>query len=454
MEPRSGTAIALFFAALALAAPGAAHVDAEGPQGSGGNDAPAAAQALGVLEATSSLTVFGWVDDDQPNDVDFYRFTMEAGVASAQFDVDFAEDVYVSSDLDVGLDTELWVFDATGRLIAHDDDSDFFAIGADNDDPGSDPWADHDSFVGELFLPPGTYYVAVSYFVNDANGLAGTTELALSNSGTSVAGAQPDATFEGGVSCLNPSDPASGCTGPYQLQIRTTPSGVVDAEGAAGSGANDSPAAAQAAGVLSDNGSLTALGWVDSDQPNDVDFWSFSVGSPATGAYFDIDFAEDVRVIGDFDSGLDPQLWVFDAAGHLIAHNDDSDFFAIGAANAGTDPGSDPYADHDSFVGELLLGVGTYYAAVSYYQNDANGLAQGVESPLSDSGNAVSGAPVDPSFENNVFCTNPSDPVNGCTGPYQLQIRTTFAPEPGAGGAAAAAVLLVALGLRRRRRRP
>lgn len=190
----------------------------------------------------------------------------------------------------------------------------------------------------------------------------------------------------------------------YSLLL-TVPSWAVtmDLEGTSSSGLNDTDTTAQDIGTI-------------------------AAGGPV-GLFFDIDFAEDIGATADDDVGLDPELWIFNSTGTLIASNDDSDFFSIGLANAGTDPGSDPFADHDPFIGELVLTPGMYFAAVSFYQNNANAEDQNgaTDTDLSLSGGSWAGLLPDTSFENNVICSDLSDPSEQCTGPYRLQIRTAFA---------------------------
>lgn len=129
------------------------------------------------------------------------------------------------------------------------------------------------------------------------------------------------------------------------------------------------------------------------------------------------------------NEGLDPALWIFNSTGLLLASNDDSDFFGIGASNAGTDPGSDPFADQDPFIGELVLTPGMYFAAVAFFINEASAVSQGsaVGTFLSVSGFSWSGVTPDSSFDLDANCDDPSDPKEQCTGQYRLQIRTTFA---------------------------
>ncbi|NIT94464.1 MAG: hypothetical protein GWM91_02930, partial [Actinobacteria bacterium] len=184
-------------------------------------------------------------------------------------------------------------------------------------------------------LAAGRYYVAIAHWANDANAAAqGALEFSsLSESGSAVTGATPDASFNLAADCEAPV--IEQCVGAYQLQIRTDFMGVADLEGDASSGQNDASGTAQLLGDLEPGTSLTSLGWIDQNNVNDVDFWQFTL-TDAAGVHFDVDFAEDVRTDDDDDVGLDPELWVFDADGRLIANNDDSDFFEIGGFNAGT----------------------------------------------------------------------------------------------------------------------
>ena len=224
-----------------------------------------------------------------------------------------------------------------------------------------------------------------------------------------------------------------------------------DPEGQSGTGVNDTLATATPLGVLPvDVDSLTVGGFISDVDANDVDFYQFTVAGGPLGVFFDVDLAEDINATDDDDVGLDAQVSIFDAAGTLIANNDDSDFFETGGNNAGTDPGSDSFADHDPFIGELTLGNGTYYAVVSYYSNDPNAFDQDnlTSTSLSFSGDLIDGATPDSTFE---LDQDPPDADEQNFGTYRLDIRTQFSevPEPttlgllGVGG----------LGLLARRRR-
>ncbi len=79
----------------------------------------------------------------------------------------------------------------------------------------------------------------------------------------------------------------------------------------------------------------------------DVDVFRITVAQAGT-AYFDIDGA-----------GFDTMLSLFDAAGTLLAYNDDS----------GSDAGSN--SAQNSFLGSMTLAAGDYFIAVSQYGNFA-----------------------------------------------------------------------------------
>ncbi|MFZ4573414.1 MAG: DVUA0089 family protein [Phycisphaerales bacterium] len=81
-------------------------------------------------------------------DVDFYSFFTPGG--SARFDIDRTSG---------GFDSYLALFDATGTLLGDNDDS-FPA------DPGSA--TDLDAFLGDISVPAGTYFIAVSSSGNAA----------------------------------------------------------------------------------------------------------------------------------------------------------------------------------------------------------------------------------------------------------------------------------------------
>ena len=216
------------------------------------------------------------------------------------------------------------------------------------------------------------------------------------------------------------------------FQVASSWAGMMDIEGSNTSGGNDTLGSAQDMGIVSNVNPLTVFGWVDINNQNDVDFYQFTVTDSSLSLFFDIDFAEDLAQTDDNDLYLDTALWIFNAMGELIAWNDDNYHFKTGAANEGTDPGSDGFGDHDSFIGGLSLENGNYFAAVSYFKNSANGWFQNglTITPLTYSGDAISGTTPDTSFSNYDVCSDPTEPANQCIGQYQLQIRTSFNPIP------------------------
>lgn len=200
------TGLCLWFF-LAAQAASAFVYDIEGAAASGSNDSAATAQNIGMLAAGGALTVLGWADVNNVNDVDFYSFAV-ASPAGVFFDVDYANDYGSTADDDSGIDAFLAVFNSSQQLIAYNDDS-FVAT-----DPGSLPFGDYDPFLGSLTLDPGTYYAVISTFGNEPNarGQAGITETDLSVSGYLVTGAMADSSY----SMLGDT------SGRYQLQIRFT----------------------------------------------------------------------------------------------------------------------------------------------------------------------------------------------------------------------------------------
>jgi hypothetical protein len=187
-------------------------------------------------------------------------------------------------------------------------------------------------------------------------------------------------------------------------------------EGTSTSGGNDSQVTAQHIGSLA-NGALTVLGWTDANNVNDIDFYSFDVSAPG-GVFFDVDYANDFGSTADIDSGLDASVSVFNSNQQLIAYNDDSFVFNYTT----TDPGSLPFGDYDPFLGALSLNPGTYYAVVTSFGNDPNGLYQpGItETDLSVSGSLVTGSLADSTFTM----------LGETSGQYQLQIRLTEEDQP------------------------
>jgi hypothetical protein len=176
------------------------------------------------------------------------------------FDIDYADDspLTATSDDDNGLDSEMWIFNGIGELIASNDDSDFFSSGNSNvgNDPGSDIYGDYDPFIGGLALNSGVYYVSLSYYSNNLlSSLASNfTSTDLFWSGERHTGATSGDEFEDNETCSD--DPSDQCSGAYRLQIRNSFTDYA--------------------------GQLTIDGWIGADTGgNDVDFYRFEVNSVA-----------------------------------------------------------------------------------------------------------------------------------------------------------------------------
>jgi len=135
------------------------------------------------------LTVFGWIDAENVNDIDFYEFTLTA-TTTLYLDIDYANDVN----------------------------------GTDDNDTGSVPYGDYDPFIGAITLEAGTYYAVITSYGNspgDAYGDVAYNDLSIN--GTEYIGAEPGVTVE----------TSYGYTyGQYLLQIRTDPDDVEVSRGA------------------------------------------------------------------------------------------------------------------------------------------------------------------------------------------------------------------------------
>ena len=159
-----------------------------------------------------------------------------------------------------------------------------------------------------------------------------------------------------------------------------------------GTATNNSLAAAQtiSAASFTTNASSSIFGALPtvsirgSGGGGDVDFFSFT--TQAGNVFFDID-----NTAPTFDSLLS----LFNSSGTLIAFGDDS---------VPVDPNS---VSQDAFLGSVMLSAGTYFIAVSEFNNLANSLATGtfftdlLRPDNSIGGSAVTGAtPGDSSFFN------------------------------------------------------
>ena len=153
---------------------------------------------LGSLPDGGALNVGGYISTDHPNDVDFFKFTIEED-GTYFFDIDGG----IGGDGSV--DTFLSIFDDTSTLIAVDNDTSPV-------DPGSS--SEMDSFIGGLFLEAGMYFAAVSQFDNLPLGLIGTDIPHLPIGGREVIGADAgESTFGNEI--------AGEGSGDYWLQIRS-----------------------------------------------------------------------------------------------------------------------------------------------------------------------------------------------------------------------------------------
>ena len=140
------------------------------------NDAYVDAQPLGNLGTTdrATLSIAGFLEST--SDVDFYELAVNYNSVQSNLFEALGQGIYhaaVSFDIDYadgtgGPDTQLFIFDSSGRLVLTARDSNIAEDrpgaleGADFDDLSRGSSGVQDPYLGTVELPEGTYYIAVS----------------------------------------------------------------------------------------------------------------------------------------------------------------------------------------------------------------------------------------------------------------------------------------------------
>jgi hypothetical protein len=175
-SPLFAAVYACLLLSITMTAPlrAAVYNEAETRPGLAQNNTPGTAEAIaaGLFTAPEPAEVFprtgslsasvhgssGYDFDESLEDlvdVDFFRFsTLGSASNLALFDIDGTV---------IEVDTVLALFDEAGTLIAFNDDFSFDSV--ENPDPGSAD--EYDSFIGEIELQPGNYFIAVSQYPNE-----------------------------------------------------------------------------------------------------------------------------------------------------------------------------------------------------------------------------------------------------------------------------------------------
>ncbi|MEZ6069156.1 MAG: DVUA0089 family protein [Pirellulales bacterium] len=243
---------------------------------------------------------------------DYYSFTVGAGVG-ANFDIDYEN-----------FDTELFLYDAEGNLLAANDDS--------GGDSGSGSGTA--SFISHVFSTAGTYVIGVgAYDSYDAGGLIGGAAPAPGDVYTLHVVLQNHALNPGGVDPLPELEPNDAGALADQLV-----SFAQNIDGASFSRAPDASITM-----------ATSLPHVTIQGSGDgtFDYYTFQIDAPGRRGIFDIDF-----------ENFDTELFLFDDHGNLLAENDDD------ASDPGSGTGVASYIDYTfAAPGSYVIGVGRFYSS-------------------------------------------------------------------------------------------
>ena len=258
---------------------------------------------------------------------DYYEFTVENAGDTGIFDIDFGK-----SDDTSSIDTELFLYDSSGSLLANNDDR----LGG--PDAGSTVTAD--SHIKHAFAEAGTYVIGVGRFNSEG-----------SQFGITGAAPQPGQTYTLHVSVEN-----------HLVNILPVVQPLVDVKAT-----NNVLAAAI-------DLELEKERWTKDENPNIIastviphisiestaveeafDYYQFTIENAKDRGIFDIDFGESDDT-SSIDS-IDTELFLYDSSGHLLTFNDDRS----GEPDAGSAALGDSHIDYtfDS-PGIYVIGVGRY----------------------------------------------------------------------------------------------
>jgi len=154
-----------------------------------------------VVEGSSTSHILGekaTVQSDEISDLDWFSFTI-VGIGNKIFmaDVDDADTN--------GFDSHLQLYDANGFPIAHNDDS---------QEPGDSCC---DSFIGEISLSPGTYFIAI-------NACCGDSVVDVFDCDSTTQLTRADGVVDGGEKCVGP----PGAANPEISNALTNEDGGID----------------------------------------------------------------------------------------------------------------------------------------------------------------------------------------------------------------------------------
>ena len=294
--------------------------------------------------------------DGGTNDVDFFALHLRAG-----------DTIYLDIDYGVGgatdVDTILGLYNSAGALLAQDDDFFPATVG------GGGSISVFDSYIAYRVGADGTYYVAVTAWPN-----FGSSGPSFSSGG----GSQGDYVLNISLDAVGALDTGSvtiTVTGVndaptafndivitnWQSTVGTVPTVINESEGnnilatandiaRSDFGVGPSPDVGDAAlPRVSINGNIGP----ENGGQNDIDFYALHLHAGET-IYLDIDYG-----VGG-DSFVDTMLSLYNSAGSLLAQNDGSDQTVGGGGST---------SEFDSYLAYTVGADGTYYAAVTAWDN-------------------------------------------------------------------------------------
>ncbi|MCW5934249.1 MAG: pre-peptidase C-terminal domain-containing protein [Fimbriimonadia bacterium] len=358
------------FASLVLGSALTLSAYAQHAESGDAGDMPETAQATGTNTTTALPSITG--TNSPGADVDMYAIYIAD------------PDNFQANTNGTPWDTQLWLFDANGKGVKHDDDS--------GDGLQS-------LITGRAGMQPGTYYIAVSKFNRDAVGCSNATIWGSAvntvpngaDAGSRVTGWVNAVATEGGAYIIN----LTGCnTSPLGDDPADCPPPprTWDEASNGGGDAGDLPGTAQKVYAADADPCATEVRITGTHDADDVDMYIICITDPAS-----------FQASTGGGATWDTQLWLFRCDGTGVTFNDD----AVGLQS--------------TITGQFITEPGIYLLAVSRYDRDAldaDGNALWNDTPF-----GVERAPDGPGAANPV---SRWDGTTAAGGAYTIAMRGAF----------------------------